>query len=163
MNQNIHTLARAVIIQEDHILLIYDIRSSPRYTFLPGGHIEYGEGCREALKRELLEEVGMEFGIGRFLGCLEASFIPEVNKVFCHTHEYNFIFLVPTSTQDINVMPFVEPNLRFVWHSIKSLSESLIMPSSLIRLIPDWLRENHHNSFHSQMQKNLLKTTKKYF
>lgn len=55
MNQNIHVLSRAVVIEKEHILLCKTIALNPDFFFLPGGHIEQGEGAQQALLRELRE------------------------------------------------------------------------------------------------------------
>ena len=41
------------------------------HTFLPGGHVEPGEGLRACLARELAEETGRVVEIGAFLGVVE--------------------------------------------------------------------------------------------
>ena len=58
---NIHALARAIIIDQDQILLCRKLDSTLKRYFLPGGHIEVGESAREAVVRELVEESGFEF------------------------------------------------------------------------------------------------------
>lgn len=37
-----------------------DDEADPRYVEIPGGHVEEGESLKEALKRELREELGIE-------------------------------------------------------------------------------------------------------
>jgi len=91
---NIHVLSRAVIIDQEQILLCKTLDLFPSdFYFLPGGHVEHGESTEKALIRELLEEAGCKCKIERFLGCLEYSFEPGLNSL-CHNHEYNFIFEV---------------------------------------------------------------------
>ncbi|HEY0356332.1 MAG TPA: NUDIX domain-containing protein [Flavisolibacter sp.] len=50
-----------ILINEDRQVLVSDelIRGS-RYTKFPGGGLEYGEGTRDCLKREFLEEMNLK-------------------------------------------------------------------------------------------------------
>ncbi|MDP1975362.1 MAG: NUDIX domain-containing protein, partial [Alphaproteobacteria bacterium] len=57
---NIHVLSRAVIIDQDHILLCKTLDLQINFYFLPGGHVEHGESVCEAVLRELKEESGAE-------------------------------------------------------------------------------------------------------
>jgi len=52
--------ARAVIISDDKILLIYRIKNGEEYYVTPGGGVEEGESIREALKREIKEETNLD-------------------------------------------------------------------------------------------------------
>ena len=51
-----HYRVRGIIIVDGKVLLAHQIEASN--TFLPGGHIESGEGAQAALVRELYEETG---------------------------------------------------------------------------------------------------------
>ena len=73
----IHVLARAVVIDQDNILLCKTLDLPVSFYFLPGGHVEHGESASSALIRELSEETGARnVEIKRFLGVLEHSFEP---------------------------------------------------------------------------------------
>jgi len=65
----------AVILQEGKILLVRH-QSSGKH-FLPGGGIEIGEPIREALKRELREEAGMQVEVARLFYFKEHFFYHE--------------------------------------------------------------------------------------
>ena len=54
-----------IIINEDNeILVSEECRFSESFTKFPGGGLQWGEGLKECLKRELKEELGMESKIG---------------------------------------------------------------------------------------------------
>ncbi len=57
-----------ILINEDHQVLVADeyIRGG-YYTKFPGGGLEFGEGTRDCLKRELKEELGIESEIGEHI------------------------------------------------------------------------------------------------
>jgi ADP-ribose pyrophosphatase YjhB (NUDIX family) len=38
---------------------------------IPGGRVEFGEGLKAAVAREVLEETGLDVNVGRFLGWAE--------------------------------------------------------------------------------------------
>ena len=61
----VEVVAAGALLEEGRILLCHrspDRRWYPNVWDLPGGHVEPGEDCRQALKRELLEELGIETG-----------------------------------------------------------------------------------------------------
>jgi ADP-ribose pyrophosphatase YjhB (NUDIX family) len=58
--------SRAVIMHEDKLLLVRHPHR-PESLVLPGGHLEWGEDPRECLRRELVEELGIEPILGRLL------------------------------------------------------------------------------------------------
>jgi 8-oxo-dGTP pyrophosphatase MutT (NUDIX family) len=60
---------RAIILHEGKLLLVRHFRKDTYADFyaLPGGHIDYGEDPEECMRRELLEELGIEAKLGRLL------------------------------------------------------------------------------------------------
>ena len=68
----IEVIARGVCVQEGKILLC-KAKGGPT-TYLPGGHIEFGETGRQALVREVKEELGVDAETGAFLGVVENAF-----------------------------------------------------------------------------------------
>jgi 8-oxo-dGTP diphosphatase len=57
-----------ILINEDRQVLVSDefIRGN-YYTKFPGGGLEFGEGTRECLKREFMEEMGLNVDIGQHI------------------------------------------------------------------------------------------------
>ena len=68
----IEVIARGVCVQDGKILLCK--AKGGATTYLPGGHIEFGETGRQALVREVNEELGVDAETGAFLGVVENAF-----------------------------------------------------------------------------------------
>jgi 8-oxo-dGTP diphosphatase len=148
---NIHILIRAVVIDQDHILLCKTLNLPISFYFLPGGHIEHGESIETSLLRELIEETGAKVQIKRFLGCLEYSFVPEHSHI-CHSHEVNFIFEVDSDFLKCDhKIPQLEAHIELIWMPLYTLSEIDFRAEPLRELIPLWLKSDSNNSFISVM------------
>jgi len=150
-NHTIHVLSRAVIIDQQYILLCKTLDLPISFYFLPGGHIEHGESAESAVIREVFEESGSQCVIKRFLGCLEYSFEPGHSSI-CHNHEYNFIFEAKSDSLKHNTLiPQREDHIQLMWVPLLSINEIDFRPEPLKRLIPIWLELNMHNAFGSAM------------
>ena len=149
---SIHVLTRAVIIDQDNILLCKTLDLPVSFYFLPGGHIEHGESASSALIRELSEETGARnVEIKRFLGVLEHSFEPGFSSI-CHNHEYNLIFEVESEKLKIDIeIPQVEDNIQILWMPVKDIINIDFRPEPLKNLILKWLQLNYNDSFYSSM------------
>lgn len=148
---NIHVLSRAVIIDQEHILLCKTVGLPLNFYFLPGGHVEHGESVEISLLRELREETGAECKIKRFLGCLEYSFEPD-NSSICHNHEYSFIFEVDSlALKKDNPLPQLETHIELIWIPLDKLLEIDFRALPLATLIPRWLNALPNISFNSVM------------
>ena len=152
MNQNnIHVLSRAVIIDQDHILLCKTTDLPHNFYYLPGGHVEHKESVETSIIREMMEEAGVITRIKRFLGCLEYSFEPGHSSI-CHNHEYNFVFEVESDHLKLDITPkSKEAKLDLVWMPLKQLAEIDFRAEPLKLLIPKWLKEPVSDCFQSEM------------
>ncbi|UHA72787.1 NUDIX domain-containing protein [Paenibacillus sp. 481] len=61
--KSIRNAAKAVIIQEDHVLLTRNVDQDGHYYLFPGGGQENGEELRDTVIRECMEELGCEVEI----------------------------------------------------------------------------------------------------
>ncbi|MFN7709541.1 MAG: NUDIX domain-containing protein [Holosporales bacterium] len=147
MSSKICVLARAVILEDDHLLLAYPTENcsrtpqgASRFYFLPGGHIERHESAVHALVREIREELGLPCDVERFLGVIEHAWArnPAIND--CHTHELNLIFkarIAGLSPQD--PVPQREPQVAFCWQPLVHLAHLDFRPAPLKTVLPQWI------------------------
>ena len=54
---------RGILIQDDQLLVIHRIKGDREYYVIPGGGVEDNETLIQALKREMLEEVGIQVDV----------------------------------------------------------------------------------------------------
>ena len=127
----IHVLGRLVLPTNGHILLARKVGQA--YSYLPGGHVEHGESVKQALQREIQEELGKAVEVWRFVAALEHSYEKggEIAR-----HEVNFIFMGRLPGYNLTKTPKpIEANLEFFWHPVDKLKEVNLQPSPLIHML----------------------------
>ena len=121
----IETIARGVCVRNGHLLLCRAKGGATSY--LPGGHIEFGETGRQALVREIREELGADSSTGAFLGCLENAFLQhgkphaEINLVY----ELDVPELVDPATGELLPPVAREAWIAFEWRPLSDLDDLL--------------------------------------
>lgn len=129
----IEVIARGVCIKGGKVLLCHS-KGAPN-TYLPGGHVEFGENARESLRREMKEEMGLSFTVGRFLGAVEHAYRRK-GKL---QHEINLVFAMTCRDLGVaGVPPSCEDYIEFVWVDRAKLPASNLEPFPLRRLIRVW-------------------------
>ena len=131
MMNNIELIARAVILNRNKIILCR-IKGKNWY-FLPGGHVEFGEGIVASLKRELREEIGIKVKLGKVIGVIE-NFYRENRKSH---HEINIIFSGTAANRKTSSK---ESHIEFEYVDIKYIKNKNILPKQLKPLLIKWLK-----------------------
>lgn len=122
----IETIARGILVRDGKVLLCR--AKGAQTTYLPGGHIEFGETGREALAREMKEETGLDVTVGRFRGVVE-------NRFRQHGRPHAEINLVYDLDADCDAaVESREGWISFEWRPLADLSGSGLLPSEFRRL-----------------------------
>ena len=128
----IEFIARA-LITHDNKLLVCENKKGGHY-FLPGGHIEFGESAKNALVREIKEELGVEGELGEMAGIFENAY--QLGDILCH--EINLIFSASLSTNNIKSL---EDHIAFHWIGFGEMHDINLLPSKLPEIISEWLKD----------------------
>jgi ribose 5-phosphate isomerase B len=143
VNQTIHAdnginlIARAIIIQDGHVLLTTATKENKNFSsdlfFMPGGHVEYNEPAIDALKREIWEEMHLVVKKTEFAGLLECNW----NKKGKMYHELNLVFNVEIDGLDIKKAPEAQDHNfhQFVWKHLSQIHNISLLPNGLKKII----------------------------
>jgi len=142
--EEIHVLARAIICLDNKLLVTTD--TARNVSFLPGGHIHYGEKAKDALKRELKEELGIELEVNKLLGVIEAGWDYQGSL----HHEYNLIFQVNTLSLKTSDFNQVESGLKLEWVPLKKVEDKNIFPRKLRDKIDNWINNTNEVLFETE-------------
>lgn len=97
--------------QKDKIAII---QTNDGNYFLPGGGIENNETDEACLKREALEEMGMDIEIGRFIGCARRYFYSTNEDKYYLSEGYFYLCdtgrQICEPTEIDHLLKWIEPN-----------------------------------------------------
>lgn len=124
----IENIARGVCVKGGCVLLC-----RPRaggYTYLPGGHIEFGEKGAQALEREIREETGLESSAGEMLGVVESQFVQKGRQ---HA-EISLVYRLDIPAADAAQAPASREDwIEFVWWPVDKIGEANLLPPEMSR------------------------------
>ena len=139
-------IARGVCVEDGKILLAH--YKDKDYYFLPGGHVEIGESVREALEREIDEELKLSITAGNIVSIFEHSWKDSEEE------HYELNFLIPFSIpKDTDLISHVE-HLTFEWISIEDFSSINFLPAELKEGIGKLIQKETIPPFQSSLQGN---------
>ena len=125
---HIEIIARGLLTHQGRVLLCQNRKVG--YYYLPGGHVEFGEPARYALKREMIEECGQSVEVGALLISSEQVFQGpkrthhEINLVF-HMEQMDGKATPPDSVSSL------EDQIGFDWVELAQLHETDFRPDEL--------------------------------
>ena len=129
----IRNAARALILQEDNILLLRKdgYEKGERFA-LPGGGQDLGETLEQALKRECMEEIGTRVEVRELLfvaDCLKPrDTTPRSTR---HLVEFLFACTVPDDYVPVNGHHPDKHQVEVVWVRLDALADIPLYPRSL--------------------------------
>lgn len=89
--------AAVAVICEGRILLVEHSKCGRSYWLLPGGGLDWGESLREAARREVAEETGLDVSVGDLLFVSE-TLAPDGSK-----HVVHLVFAGEFSSGEIHI------------------------------------------------------------
>lgn len=122
----VETIARGVCVRDGRVLLCRGKGGDS--TYLPGGHIEFGETGAQALVREIREELGVESRCGEFLGVVENSFLQHGRP---HA-EINLVYRLEIAS-GLDEPTAREDWIEFEWRGLADLDGANLLPAEMKR------------------------------
>jgi 8-oxo-dGTP diphosphatase len=126
--------AAGILIEHEKVALIKREREGSVYYLFPGGQVEENETPEEAVKRELLEELGLHVDIQRLLAIV----------VFKERKQFYFLVNRVSGTfgtgsgEELNSSKESEAGAYLLqWMSIHDLSKHQVRPHSVVNLLID--------------------------
>ncbi len=135
-DNNFEACVRGIIEKDGKILVCHHIKNRDKmaYYFFPGGHIEFGEESKDALVRELKEELNLSIKKVSYIGTIENIF-KEGKKVH---HEINLVFNVITDNIKEKSR---EDHIEFIFLDKERFIKEKVLPITLRNVIVKWQKD----------------------
>ncbi|MBE1552985.1 NUDIX domain-containing protein [Sporosarcina limicola] len=139
----IRNSARALLIQNNAVLVVKAVEPYGECYFLPGGGQEPGENLRDTVQRECMEELGAEIEVGDMLFVRE--YIGE-NHMFAqydsmiHQVEYIFICHLKDPLQKLTMgLNADDGQIGIEWLSLSDMAQLNFYPKAMLGYVVDYL------------------------
>lgn len=134
-NYKLNIRVAGVLIHNNKVLTHKDVNKD--HYALPGGRIQIGENSKEALRREIQEELGKEIEIKQYIATIE-NFFEMDNKKY---HEIYFLYNVEFLNEDDKKINYTIHNvegkdyLQYEWIDIEKIDEYNLLPDCLKEIL----------------------------
>lgn len=134
----IRSAARAIILKNESVLLVQMKNDAGEFFILPGGGQVHGETLVHAVKRECMEELGIEISVGRLIYTRE--YIGK-NHQFDNRHnnfhqiEHVFACRIVNDTHLGNGHETDKKQIGYRWIKLNELSKYKVLPSPIKSLL----------------------------
>ena len=115
-----------ILIQKNKVLLTDEIRSGISMTKFPGGGLEFGEGLKEGLMREFMEELNVRIHVGELFyinDFFQRSSFSQTDQLLSIYYKVDLEDGVIVSTEKPFNFEFDEPQC-FRWVSLDEIMEN---------------------------------------
>ncbi len=127
--KKIEIISRAVILKKEGFLLCKEKNND--YYFFPGGHVEFNEFSKKALKRELQEELSLKVNELKLIGVVENIYFSKGTK----RQEVNFVYF--TNSKEVELKSR-EEHIDFFLIKEKDFQKEDVRPKKLKNEIIKW-------------------------
>ena len=141
------TAGALIFNPEGKILLISGRKFNNTYV-IPGGHIELGEKIEDALKREVMEETGLEIYDIKLAGLQETIFDPDYHE------KRHFIYIDFTCRTDTVDVVLNHESESFVWTPI-SKAFSLPLHPTARKFLTEYIK-GKKSPYHTSILHNYM-------
>jgi ADP-ribose pyrophosphatase YjhB (NUDIX family) len=132
--------AAGIVMRDEHVLVTHSVRE--QHWYLPGGRVEWGESTRDAVGREIAEELGVAGEVGELAIVLENFFAYGGHRWHELAHYYpvvlpsSFPFRVDGEVCHRSHDGGVD--IEFKWVRVDALAAHGFQPSALRRELLSW-------------------------
>jgi 8-oxo-dGTP pyrophosphatase MutT (NUDIX family) len=135
----IRNSAKAIIIRNDCVLLIQIGGPGNEWYVLPGGGQQFGESLSETVRRECLEEIGVEVQVGELR--LIRDYIGKNHDEDDGVHRVEFMFECQIGSAAVpngGLRPDSQQT-GIVWAPLADLASYCLYPTGLVQILRDGL------------------------
>ena len=150
LSSNADLIAR-VVLWKDGALLVNANRNSKTgdsYVALPGGHVDAGEHCVQALQREIEEELAAKCEVGDLQFVCENIYAGR-RKSESQRHELTLVFagtIAGEKTRDDGTIESPEKDKNFRWLPREELADANLLPADIKAFLLGEIEEKYRFS-----------------
>ncbi|BCM90463.1 hypothetical protein IAD21_02316 [Abditibacteriota bacterium] len=135
-------IARAIMIKDGALLVNGNTnkKTGEGYVALPGGHVDPGESCIEALKREIEEELAASCEVGELAFVTEDIYAGREKDEKVARHELTLFYQATISgekTREDGTIESPEKWKNFHWLPLSEIGEANLLPRSAKKRLLD--------------------------